>query len=144
MDIAGIQALIPHRPPFLWLDEVLSIDDRSLRARKVIDRDLDLFRGHYPSFPVLPGVLQIEAALQAAAVLIAHGAPAESGRLPVVTRLNNVQFRRLVRPGDVLEIEVELSERLGSAFYLKGRTLVDGKVSLRMEFACTLTEAGRD
>ncbi|MFO1094768.1 MAG: hypothetical protein U0992_15895 [Planctomycetaceae bacterium] len=94
-------------------------------------------RGHYPAFPVLPGVLQIEAALRA-------GAADRTGRrrrpdaVPVVTRLNNDQFRQLVRPGDVLEIEVELSERLGGVFP-QGQDGGRRPGRRRLEFACTLT-----
>ena len=138
LDIAAIQQQIPHRPPFLWVDEVVSIDDTRIHARKRIDPDLDVFRGHYPAFPVLPGVLQIEAAFQAGALLIARISPPVPDAVPVVTRLNNVQFRQLVRPGDVLDIEVELTERLGNAFFLKGKTLVGGKTTVRLEFACSL------
>lgn len=138
LDAEGIQQLIPHRPPFLWLDEVVSIDVGRIHARKRIDPDLDVFRGHYPAFPVLPGVLQLEAAFQAAAILIARTVAVEPGAVPVVTRLNNVQFRQMVRPGETLDVEVELSERVGNAFFLKGKTLVNGKTTTRLEFACAL------
>ena len=141
MNVDQIQQQIPHRPPFLWLDEVVAIDDARVHARKRIDPDLDVFRGHYPAFPVLPGVLQLEAAFQAGALLIARLAPTGPDAVPVVTRLNNVQFRQLVRPGDTLDIEVELTERLASAFFLKGKTLVNGKTTARLEFACALAPA---
>jgi 3-hydroxyacyl-[acyl-carrier-protein] dehydratase len=141
LDATEIQQLIPHRPPFLWLDEVLSIDDGRIHARKRIDPALDVFRGHYPAFPVLPGVLQLEAAFQAGALLISRAETPAPGTVPVVTRVNNVQFRQLVRPGDTLDIEVELTERLGNAYFLKGRTLVGGKTTARLEFACALAPA---
>jgi 3-hydroxyacyl-[acyl-carrier-protein] dehydratase len=134
-----IQRAIPHRPPFLWLDEVVAFDERSLRARKHLPADLEVFRGHYPEFPVLPGVLQCEAALQAAAVLISRLVPVASDQVPVATRMNNVQFRHLVRPGDTLEIEVTLTERLQNTFFLTGKVSVDGRVTTRLEFACTAT-----
>ena len=137
-----IEACIPHRPPFLWLDEVLEIDDKRIVARKVITPDLDVFRGHYPNFPVLPGVLQCEAALQAGAVLISRLIPANDNSVPVATRIQNVQFRKMVRPGDTLTIEVELTERLGSAFFLKGKTSVNGQTTCRLEFACAEAPMG--
>jgi 3-hydroxyacyl-[acyl-carrier-protein] dehydratase len=137
----AIQRLIPHRPPFLWLDEIVEIDDSRVHARKHLDPDLDIFRGHYPAFPVLPGVLQLEAAFQAGALLIARLATIEPDAVPVVTRVNNVQFRQLVRPGETLEIEVELTERLGNAFFLKGKTHVNDKTTARLEFACALAPA---
>ena len=137
-----IEACIPHRAPFLWLDEVVSMDEQRIHARKVLDPESDVFSGHFPAFPVLPGVLQCEAAFQAAAVLISKIEPVGNEQVPVVTRLNNVQFRRLVRPGETLDIEVELTERLSNAFYLKGKTSVDGKTSTRLEFACATASTG--
>jgi 3-hydroxyacyl-[acyl-carrier-protein] dehydratase len=136
LDQNQIQELIPHRPPFLWLDEVIELSDKKLRARKYIDPDLDVFQGHYPAFPVLPGVLQCEAAFQAGAVLIACVAPPAEGSVPVVTRLNQVQFRKMVRPGQTLEIDVELTEQLANAFFLKAKVSVEGQVAVRLEFAC--------
>ncbi|MEX2286649.1 MAG: beta-hydroxyacyl-ACP dehydratase, partial [Planctomycetaceae bacterium] len=103
-----IERLIPHRAPFLWLDEVIELTDTRIHARKFLDPRLDVFVGHYPHFPVLPGVLQCEMALQAAAVLIARLGAVAEGKVPVATRMNNVKFRRLVRPGETVDIEVEL------------------------------------
>jgi 3-hydroxyacyl-[acyl-carrier-protein] dehydratase len=137
-----IERLIPHRPPFLWLDEVIERTDSSIRARKFIDPKLDVFAGHYPRFPVLPGVLQCEAAFQAGAVLIAKLVPPGEDRVPVVTRLNNVKFRRMVRPGDMLDIYAELTEQLSSAYFLQARTSVDGQTTCSLEFACTLAPTG--
>lgn len=140
MNAEEIQQLIPHRPPFLWLDEVVTADETFLHARKYLDPELPVFAGHYPDFPVLPGVLQCEACFQAAAVLIAKSHPVESGRVPVVTRQNNTRFRRLVRPGETLDIEVRLTEQLANAFFLTGKVSVNGQVSVRLEFACTAAE----
>jgi 3-hydroxyacyl-[acyl-carrier-protein] dehydratase len=137
-----IERLIPHRDPFLWIDEVDACTDRRIVARKRIPEDLDVFRGHYPHFPVLPGVLQCEAAFQAGAILIAKNFPPEEGQTPVVTRLNNTQFRRMVRPGELLMLEVELTEKLGNAWFLKGKVSVDGQVTVRLEFACAAVTPG--
>lgn len=133
-----IQERIPHRDPFLWLDEVIHLDQTRITASKTVGADLDLFQGHYPGFPVFPGVLQCEAAMQAGAVLIATQVAMPEGHVPVATRLNNVQFRRMVRPGETMQIDVELTETLANAFFLKGKVSVDGQVSLRLEFACAL------
>jgi 3-hydroxyacyl-[acyl-carrier-protein] dehydratase len=136
---SDIEKLIPHRPPFLWLDEIVAQGEKRLHARKLVDPQLDIFQGHYPQFPVLPGVILCEAAFQAGAVLIATQAEVPAGQIPVVTRLNNVQFRRMVRPGDTLDIEVELTEKLANAWFLSGKVSVAGKVAVRLEFACALT-----
>ena len=136
--------LIPHRDPFLWVDEVIDESENRLTGRKFVSPDLDVFRGHYPGQPVLPGVLLCEAALQAGAILIARqgAVGAATGRVPVATRLNNVKFRQMVRPGDTLEIDVELVERLADACFLTGRIRVAGKTAVQLEFACTLAATG--
>lgn len=142
LDREQIQQWIPHRDPFLWVDEVVEMTDQKIHARILIREDLDLFRGHYPHFPVLPGVLQCEAAFQAGAILISRHMTPGDDQVPVVTRLNNVQFRRMVRPGETLDLEVELVEKVSNAYFLKGKVSVDGKVSVRLEFACTVSSPG--
>lgn len=137
-----ITEIIPHRDPFLWLDEVVEMTDTHIHARKLIKEDLDVFKGHYPDFPVLPGVLQLESCFQAGAVLIGKSVPTEDGQVPVVTRVNNVQFRKMVRPGDTLDLEVDLEERVANAFMLKGKASVNGKVTARVEFVCAAAPVG--
>jgi 3-hydroxyacyl-[acyl-carrier-protein] dehydratase len=139
MNRLEIERILPHREPFLWLDEVVEQTDRTIHARKYVDPKLDVFAGHYPDFPVLPGVLQCEAAFQAGAILIAAMAPPTDGSVPVVTRLTNAKFRRMVRPGEVLDIHAEVVERMSNAYFLKGRTEVAGQTTCSLEFACTLT-----
>lgn len=140
MNRSQIEELIPHRNPFLWIDEVLSIDDATIVATKKIPADLDVFRGHYPDFPILPGVLQLEAAFQAGAILIAKTQDMNSGQVPVVTRVNNTKFRNAVRPGETLQIEVTLTETLSNAFFLTGKVSVDGKTTVRLDFACAAAD----
>lgn len=138
-----IQELIPHRPPFLWLDEVVLLESRRIKARKYVDPALDVFRGHYPHFPIVPGVLLCEAAFQAGAVLIAHRQPPGQNIVPVVTRQNNTRFRRMVRPGETIVLDVELTETLANAFFLAGTVSVDEEVAVRLEFACAATSLSR-
>ncbi|MCA9037950.1 MAG: beta-hydroxyacyl-ACP dehydratase [Planctomycetaceae bacterium] len=139
MNTEEIKNCIPHRDPFLWLDEITEITENHIVARKRLPTDLPVFQGHYPSFPVFPGVLQCEACFQAGAVLISKLIETASTDVPVVTRLNNVQFRKMIRPEDTIEIVVDLTDRLANAFYLKGKVSVDGKVTARLEFVCTAT-----
>ena len=120
MNTDEIKACIPHRAPFLWLDEVSEISDVRIVATKTLPEDLDIFGGHYPDFPVFPGVLQCEACFQAGAVLISKIAEMSDGKIPVVTRQNNTQFRRMIRPGETMQIEVDLTETLANAYFLKG------------------------
>ena len=135
-----IEQLIPHRPPFLWVDEVVELTDDLIRARKHISPELDVFRGHYPHFPVLPGVLLQEACFQAGAILIAKVSPPQGNAVPVVTRVNNVKFRQMVRPGDTIDIEAKLTERMANAFFLHAKITVGGKSAATLEFACAAAE----
>lgn len=75
-------------------------------------------------------------------MLISRLVPTGTDQVPVVTRLNNVQFRRMIRPGETIEVTAELTEQVSNAFYLKGKVSVDGKVTARLEFVCTATSAG--
>ena len=137
MTRAEIEAAIPHRAPFLWLDEVLELEPERILARKFLDPELDVFRGHYPAYPVLPGVLQCEMCFQAGAILISRLQAVPTAQVPVVTRVNDVRFRRMLRPGMTVEIEVVLTEKLSNAYFMTGKVLNAGKTVTRLEFACT-------
>jgi len=132
---------IPHRPPFLWLDHVLEISREAIRAEKKVPEDLALFQGHYPEYPLMPGVLLCEAVFQAGALLIGEMLRGEGGEqgsgVPVLTRILGAKFKREVRPGDTLEIVAALVERMGPAWLMKGSVRVGGKTAVQVEFACT-------
>src|ERR1700748_3716726 len=115
--LADIHAAIPHRPPFLFVDEIVSQDERRIVCRKRFTGDEWFFAGHYPDEPIVPGVLLCEAAMQAGAILLGrlHGEgyrPASDAgrRLPVVTRINDVRFKQIIRPSDTIEIEAVFRE----------------------------------
>ena len=134
----AVLAAIPHRPPFLFIDRVVESTNRELRAQKFIAPDLDVFRGHYPGYPVLPGALILEAIFQAGALLLARQVEPGATGLPVVTRVRDAQFKRMVRPGELLELHVCLDDRQGPAFYMVGRAEVAGEKAARCDFTCTL------
>jgi 3-hydroxyacyl-[acyl-carrier-protein] dehydratase len=136
-----IRAAIPHRAPFLWIDEVLEMDATRILARTTLNPQLDVFRGHYPDFPVFPGVLLCEMCFQAGAILIACSQAIPAGQVPVVTRINNVKFRHMVRPGETLDIEAVLGERLSNAYFLAGKVTSDNRTVVQLEFACATTPA---
>ena len=128
---------IPHRDPFLLVDEIVHQSDTQIVCTKAFTGKEDFFAGHYPDFPIVPGVLLCEAAMQTGAILLARHLTDADGKVPVATRINDVRFKRMVRPGETIRMEVDLVERLAGAFFLKAKVTVDGKVAVRFEFACT-------
>jgi 3-hydroxyacyl-[acyl-carrier-protein] dehydratase len=139
MSAEQIEAAIPHRPPFLLIDEIVSESGDSIVCRKTFQIDEWFFRGHYPDFPIVPGVLLCEACMQAGAVLISRMLNGGEG-VPVATRANDVKFKRMIRPGDTVQIEAKLNERLADAFFLTGKVTCDGALAARLDFACTLAK----
>ena len=132
---------IPHRDPFLLIDEIVERSEAKIVCAKTFSGEEYFFAGHYPGSPLVPGVLLCEAAMQAGAVLLAgHMAQEATGKIPVATRINNVKFKRMVKPGDTLRLEVELVERMADAFFMKAKVTANGKVAVRFDFACTATE----
>lgn len=139
---------IPHRPPFLWLDRVVEMSENSILAEKDIPEDLDLFQGHYPDYPLMPGVLLCEAVFQAGGLLIAELLRTEGGKSeegappakPILTRILGAKFKREVRPGETIAVSAKLKEKVGPAWFLKGSVRVDGKVAVQIEFGCILQE----
>jgi 3-hydroxyacyl-[acyl-carrier-protein] dehydratase len=134
---------IPHRPPFLFVDEIVSVEEHIIRTRRRVPEDDPVFAGHFPGRPVLPGVLVCEALFQSGALLIAHLEPGGlAGKVPVLTRIAEGKFKQMVRPGDVLEMDVTLREKLGGAYFLRGVARVGGKVAVSVEFACAAVAEG--
>ena len=140
MNREQICAAIPHREPFLLVDEIVEQSDARIVGTKVFRGDEDFFAGHYPGYPLVPGVLLCEAAMQCGAVLLSKHLAGVEGKVPVATRMNDVRFKRMVRPGETIRMEIELVERLADAFFLTAEVTVAGKVAVRFEFACTAAE----
>jgi 3-hydroxyacyl-[acyl-carrier-protein] dehydratase len=135
-----ILAAIPHRPPFLMVDEIVEWTDNKIVCSKVFTGKEDFFAGHYPGYPVVPGVLLCEAAMQCGAILLSRHFKAEADRVPVAAKMEDVRFKRMVRPGEAIRLEVELVERMADIFFLKAKATVDGKIAVRFQFACTAAE----
>jgi len=136
MSLAEIEAAIPHRPPFLLVDEIVAREANRIVCRKQFHDDDWFFAGHYPDAPLVPCVLLCEAAMQAGAALLSSQADSSDDQVPVVTRMNDVRFKKIVRPGDSIEIEVQLRERLANAYFFDAKVTSAGKLACRLEFAC--------
>lgn len=132
-----ITSAIPHRPPMLLVDEIVERTEDTIVCRKTFRDDEFFLQGHYPDRPIVPGVILCESAMQAGAILLSNFVQAGSG-VPVATRMNDVKFKRMVKPGDTIEITVMLNERLSDAFFMQAKVICEAKVAVRFEFACTL------
>ncbi len=137
-----ILSLIPHRPPFLWVDTIISLSETVIETRKTFAEDLEVFKGHYPGNPLLPGVLLCEAIYQSGALLLAGSFEEQNDtRIPVLTRIGDTRFKRRVLPGETVDIEVTLIDSISSVSVLRGKARVDQELALKTEFYCALIEA---
>lgn len=139
MSLEAIHAAIPHRSPMLLVDEIVEQSDDKIVCRKTFRDDEFFFQGHYPGFPIVPGVILCECAMQAGAVLLSRLLREGEG-VPVATRLNDVKLKKMVRPGDIIDIDVTLNERMANAFFLQAKVTCGGKVAVRFDFAVTMAK----
>lgn len=144
MSLEQIKAAIPHREPFLLLDEIVELSESRIVCRKRFTGDEFWYQGHYPDYPITPGVILCEASMQAGAVLLAGYAAQQPDGVPVATRADNVKFKNMVLPGETVEIEVTLKERVATAFFMTAKVSSAGKVACRFDFACTLAARVND
>ena len=131
---------MPQREPFLFVDRVVEVTDSCIKTEKQIQADEPFFAGHFPGRPIMPGVLICEAVFQSSSILMSKRAeaPSNDGRIPLITRIENVKLKRVVLPGDLMEVEVKLKEILGQAAYMSGKVKVAGKTVLTVEFTAML------
>jgi len=135
--LTQIESAIPHRPPMLLVDEIVSQSVDEIVCRKMFHADEFFFQGHYPGHPLVPGVILCECGAQAAAVLLSSLIEKIDG-VPVLTRMNDVKFKTMVRPGDTIEMQVKLDEIVSSAYFLTAQIKVAGKLAARLSLACTI------
>ncbi|MCL5069451.1 MAG: 3-hydroxyacyl-ACP dehydratase FabZ [Actinobacteria bacterium] len=128
-----IKKIIPHREPFLLIDEVLEVEPgKSIKAVKNVDESEYYFKGHFPGNPVMPGVLMIEAIAQAGAITVLL-LPENKGKLVLFAGIDKARFKKIVRPGDKLEIEVEITDFRRNIGKASGTARVDGNIACYSE-----------
>ncbi|HYY33632.1 MAG TPA: 3-hydroxyacyl-ACP dehydratase FabZ [Gaiellaceae bacterium] len=140
LDRAGIEEILPHRDPFLLLDEVVELEPGvRVVARKFVRDDEWYLAGHFPGRPIMPGVLIVEAMAQTGAVAVLAG-EANRGKLALFAGIDDVRFKRIVEPGDELELTCELERVRGPIGRGKATATVDGELAARGSLTFAVTD----
>ena len=131
---------MPQREPFLFVDRVVEVTDSCIKTEKQVQADEPFFAGHFPGRPIMPGVLICEAVFQSSSILMSKrvGVPSDDERIPLITRISNVKLKRIVLPGDLMEVEVKLKEVVGQAAYMAGKVKVGKETVLTVDFSAML------
>jgi 3-hydroxyacyl-[acyl-carrier-protein] dehydratase len=132
-----VEKLIPHRPPFLFVDEIVAHAGESLTARRTWRAGEDFYKGHYPGAPITPGVLLCESVFQTGALLMAKlmSGAGEQGGVPLLTKVTDLRFRVPVYPGDTTVVEVRRKETMGEFHFMTGTMKCGDKRVLHVEFS---------
>src|SRR6201993_1499387 len=140
LDINEIRGILPHRFPFLLVDRIVELEPERIVGIKNVTLNEPFFQGHFPDFPVMPGVLIVEAMAQTAGVLVLQSMEDRASKLVLLVAVENARFRRPVVPGDTLRMEMKVIKRKSSVAKMAGVATVDGVVVAEAEVMCKLAD----
>ena len=140
LDIEEIRNILPHRYPMLLVDRILELEPERIVGIKNVTVNEPFLQGHFPDFPVMPGVLIVEAMAQVAGVLVLKSIPDRASKLVLLAGIDNAKFRRPVLPGDQLRIEMKVVKKKASVAKMQGVATVDGAVVAEVEVLCKLAD----
>lgn len=135
-----VKEILPHRDPFLFVDSVISLDkSKNIIAQRKFGQNEHFFKGHFPGYPIVPGVIIVESLAQAAGILIYESYKENlQGKLPALAGLHGVKFRKPVRPDDTVILMVELLKSRTTLWKLFGRTYLDEELVAEAEITASV------
>ena len=137
-----IHRRIPHRNPFLFIDEIVEVSENGAVARLTVSPELPFFEGHYPGNPIMPGVLLCESVFQTGAIYLAEKLGSDALNVdkvtPVLSRIRDARFKRMVLPGDTIEVTVKEKDQIGKFYNLTGEIRKEGKTAVTVSFALAM------
>jgi len=140
LDIDAIREILPHRYPFLLVDRIEELEAERVVGIKNVTVNEPFFTGHFPDYPVMPGVLIIEAMAQVAGVLVLSGISDRKSKLVLLAGVDGAKFRKPVRPGDQLRMEMKILRSRASMAKVSGIATVDGAIVAEAEMLCVLAD----
>jgi beta-hydroxyacyl-ACP dehydratase FabZ len=139
-DIQAIRDILPHRYPFLLVDRIVEMDEERIVGIKNVTVNEPFFEGHFPDFPVMPGVLIVESMAQVAGILVLKSIPDRHSKLVLLASVEEAKFRKPVRPGDQLRIEMRMERRKATVVKMRGEATVEGAVVAEAVLMCKLAD----
>jgi 3-hydroxyacyl-[acyl-carrier-protein] dehydratase len=146
MDIRRVMAALPHRYPMLLVDRVVTlVPNQSIHAIKAVTLNEPFFQGHFPTRPIMPGVLIVEAMAQAAGVLTVESLDLSgSGKLVYFMSIDGAKFRTPVEPGCLLDLHVEVTQMRGAVCKFSGKAMIEGKLAAEANFVAMISDPPKD
>ena len=133
----NVLSAIPHREPFLFVDRVVELTNEKIVTERVLRKEENFFKGHYPQMPIMPGVLMCEAIFQTAGIFMSKQLLKEAeiaGKVPVLTRIDSAKFKKMAFPGDRLHLEAQFTQKLKDFYFFKGCAKNKGQLLVSIEF----------